>query len=43
MLDERATDGHVATETDYRPGPDEPGLGMLSSIDIGEDRGEEVA
>jgi excisionase family DNA binding protein len=22
-------------ETDYVPGPDEPGLGMLSSIDIG--------
>ena len=24
-------------ETDYVPGPDEPGLGMLSSIDIGAD------
>jgi hypothetical protein len=29
-------------ESDYQPGPDEPGLGMLSSIDIGDDTdGEE--
>jgi Helix-turn-helix domain len=40
MLDARHGRGGHATpefETDYEPGPDEPGLGMLSSIDIGEE------
>ena len=39
MLAERARRSASAEaqplETDYVPGPDEPGLGMLSSIDIG--------
>jgi excisionase family DNA binding protein len=30
-----ASDDRV--ETDYQPGPDEPGLGMLSSFDLDED------
>ena len=40
MLDARHGRGRRATpefESDYEPGPDEPGLGMLSSIDIGEE------
>ena len=42
MLDARRQSGGRAGpefESDYRPGPDEPGLGMLSSIDLG-DEGE---
>lgn len=27
-------------ESDYQPGPDEPGLGMLSSFDLGDDAEE---
>jgi hypothetical protein len=40
MLDAHHSRGRPATpefESDYEPGPDEPGLGMLSSIDIGEE------
>ena len=40
MLDARsATGGQAAPEfePDQPPGPDEPGLGMLSSFDIGEE------
>jgi hypothetical protein len=43
MLDARELSGGRAAapefESDYRPGPDEPGLGMLSSIDL-DDEGE---
>lgn len=39
MLDRREQAGSRASaaevESDYRPGPDEPGLGMLASIDLG--------
>jgi hypothetical protein len=44
MLDERERSGSRAPlefESDYHPGPDEPGLGMLSSIDPGD--GEDLA
>jgi hypothetical protein len=40
MLDARHGRGRRATpefQSDYKPGPDEPGLGMLNSIDIGEE------
>jgi hypothetical protein len=43
MLDARQRDGRLAApdfESEYEPGPDEPGLGMLSSIDIGEETEE---
>ena len=42
MLDEREHGGGhalVEFESDYQPGPDEPGLGMLASIDVGHDEG----
>jgi hypothetical protein len=43
MLDARDGRGRRTApefESEYQPGPDEPGLGMLSSIDIGEETEE---
>jgi Helix-turn-helix domain len=38
MLDEREHGGNATgdAESDYQPGPDEPGIGMFSSIDLGD-------
>lgn len=40
MLARRDQPGGIPTtneiESDYQPGPDEPGLGMLTSIDLGD-------
>ena len=41
MLDERPPAGSPV-QSDYRPGPDEPGLGLLSSLDLGLDDAEEA-
>lgn len=42
MLDRRDQPGGLNAddelETDYQPGPDEPGLGMLTSIDLGDEQ-----
>ena len=44
MLDQRRKNPHHSAadvvETDYVPGPDEPGLGMLASFDLGNHDGE---